>query len=398
MNKKGLFITLAVAIVIAAVLYIITGLNTKTDKNETNTVQLPPYLTMTITKTGEGTTFAQVGSVTIQKVQNSQLVQTASLAGIDFLSTPIETKDGFKIFTKENGEEFDYYAFTSSGELSQLTWDPFSHFSIVDYIVEETSTSVLPKFLRDGTFDSVKLTEIGPGTIKEYIPSTYGDYSEIEYVGTSSDFAYIYFFADNNAMGSNASKSALIKQSLSDKGSFSILFSVDDGVQNSIPSAAEFIASTQSEAYFKYFTNVSSANYDDATLVIKKLNFDAGVVENVGQEFDAYQVFVFSPDRAYMLVRDDPSISMQEANVNVYRTSDGSLLKTLNALTCNQTAISNSGKYIAESCPGIGEDKILNIDTGERTTVATYFRPIDDTGYDVGYSETSFLDFQNPVE
>lgn len=401
MNKKGLYITLAVAVVIAAAAYIAGSVNKNNDEVAARETTLPPYLLLTTTKIGEGTIFSQLANVTINKVENGNSTQTATLSNTDFLNNPIATKDGYKIFVTDDGG-IKYYAFTQAGAISQMSVNPFTDLYSVDYIFtcEKVGAGVLPYPFSDGTCDKITAKKIGSGETTEYSPSTYGQYSEIEYVGLSSDSKYVYLFADNVFPGGNKLNSGLIKQNLSTKTDFEVIVSTtsNNGQFNSPTESLEFIASSKNAAYLKSLTNSSEGNYDDAKVEIKKIMFDSGEISQIGERFTAGQIFVFSQNRAYLMVEDNLESSTLERKVSVYDTSSGSLVNTLNALTCGHKEISNSGLYIGEICIGNGENRILNVNDGTRTTIATFTRPTDDSGYPIGYTETLFLDFLNPVE
>lgn len=368
------------------------------DKNleETETkVVLPPYFLMKQTITDLGSDyFAYDTHAEILRVENGKQTKTAELTNSIF-ENPINNLDGYKNFIGENGN-LSYYVLTDNGELSKLAVDPFSEiFTYAEYIVRGKTTSTIPLALKDGTFDSLEVQKIGPGTKENYTPGMYGDYTEISYLGVSQNGDTLYFFVDNVFPGSGKLKSAVVKQNPNDVSDYNILLSTvskNDAV-NSPTESIEVLGTSPNEAYIKHYRNNSEGNYDEGDVTIERIDFTTGEVTTLDQVFKANGVFMLSRDRSYLVFRSDPSISMEEPTAAIYSLPDGKLIRTFYPATCNNLGIDQSGRYVAQICVGIGEYQIVDTTDSARYTISKFERPVDGK-YEVGYSETSFVMFE----
>jgi|GEM_PF-4315520 len=395
MNKKGIFITLAV-ILVAAVAYITGSMNKNNDQVTASGAELPTYFLMKQTiNSNKSDYFLYDTDAEIKKVEKGDETKTAELSNSVF-ENPFNKLDGYKNFIAENSG-LSYYVLTDNGELSQLSVDPFSEiYTSAEYIVRGKTTSTTPIPIKDGTFDSLEIQKIGPGTTQNYSPGVYGDYTEINYLGVSQNGDALYFFVDNEFPGSNDLNAAVVKQNPNDVKDFDLLVSTssDNDTAISPTKSLGVLGVSQNMAYIKHYKNNSNGNYDEGDVTIEEVDFVTGEVTTLDQVFKANDVFMLSRDRSYLVSRSDLSISMEEPTASIYSLPDGKLVRTFYPATCNNLGIDQSGRYVAQICLGIGEYQILDTTDGTRYTISKFDRPVDDSGYEVGYSETSFVMFE----
>src|SRR5690606_10021083 len=147
-------------------------------------------------------------------------------------------KDGYKHFIAEN-TGLQSYGLAYDGALSQLAINPFTDiYTVGEHIVKGKTSSTTPVALKDGTFDSLDVLTIGPGTTQNYTPQTYGSYTEIDFLGESTNGDSLYFFVDNTFPGSDKLHTAVVKQSAIDVNDF-ILVTSTSSENNKINSPTE---------------------------------------------------------------------------------------------------------------------------------------------------------------